>query len=296
MEHKYSTPIVIKYGGNALVTGGPGAVIPSVGSTEGVIPSVGSTATVVEGLDPVLASAVALQRSGTAVVLLHGGGPEIDRWLAERNVPTRRVDGLRVTDDATLEVTEAVLCATINKRLVRACAALGANAVGISGEDGNTLVAQRAYGSHGEDLGYVGDVTSCDPKLIDVLLAAGYLPVVAPLAIAAGNAHAYNVNADLAAAALAGALRAQAFLLVTNVSRVRRDPGDPESGIDRMSLDQARAFMQTPACEGGMLPKMRAAIAAVEAGAAASYICAPQPLGEILAGNATVIHKAHTSR
>ncbi|MGB6986814.1 MAG: acetylglutamate kinase [Candidatus Aquilonibacter sp.] len=276
MEHKYSSPIVVKYGGNALGGGG-------------VIPSVGSEATVVEGPDPVLASVLGLHLGGTQVVLLHGGGPEIDRWLADRNVPTRRVDGLRVTDAATLEVTEAVLCATINKRLVRACAALGARAVGISGEDANTLVAQTARGSHGEDLGYVGEVTACNPALINLLLAAGYLPVVAPLAIAEDNAHAFNVNADLAAAAIGGALRAHAFVMITNVARVRRDPNDPDSGINRMSLGQARAFLETPACEGGMKPKIQAAIAAVEAGAVASYICAQQPIADILAGNATIV-------
>jgi acetylglutamate kinase len=258
-------PIVIKYGGSV--------VIPRS----------------VEGPDPILAELVQLHLGGTRIVLVHGGGPEIDRWLADRHVPTRRVDGLRVTDEVTLEVTEAVLCATINKRLVRACAALGARAVGISGEDADTLVAQTAHGSHGEDLGFVGDVTACDPSLINLLLAANYLPVVAPLAVAPDDAHAYNVNADLAAAAIAGALHARAFIMITNVERVRRDPKDPASGIDRLSLDEARAFAKTPACEGGMLPKMQAAIAAVEAGAAASYICGPHSIVDALAGNATVV-------
>jgi acetylglutamate kinase len=260
MEHNYSSPLVVKYGGNAMGEGG--------------------------GLLPEL---VQLHLDGTPVVLVHGGGPEIDRWLAQRNVPTRRVDGLRVTDEATLEVTEAVLCATINKRLVRACAALGAKAVGISGEDADTLVAQTAHGSHGEDLGFVGEVTACDPSLINLLLAANYLPVVAPLAVAPDDAHAYNVNADLAAAAIAGAVRARAFVMITNVERVRRDPKDPNSGIDRLTLEEARAFVNTPACEGGMRPKMLAAIAAVESGAAASYICSPQSIAAALAGNATIV-------
>jgi len=260
MEHNYSSPLVVKYGGNAMGEGG--------------------------GLLPEL---VQLHLDGTPVVLVHGGGPEIDRWLAQRNVPTRRVDGLRVTDEATLEVTEAVLCATINKRLVRACAALGAKAVGISGEDADTLVAQTAHGSHGEDLGFVGEVTACDPSLINLLLAANYLPVVAPLAVAPDDAHAYNVNADLAAAAIAGAVRARAFVMITNVERVRRDPKDPNSGIGRLTLEEARAFVDTPACEGGMRPKMLAAIAAVESGAAASYICSPQSIAAALAGNATIV-------
>jgi len=252
---------VVKYGGNAFV----------------------------EGRDPLLESAVAAHLAGEPIVLVHGGGPEIDRWLAQRQVPTRRVDGLRVTDAPTLEVTEAVLCATINKRLVRNCAALGARAVGVSGEDGALLVAQAARGSQGEDLGFVGQVTHCDPALVVLLLQAGYLPVVAPLGIAADGSTAYNVNADLAAAALAGALRARAFVMITNVARVRRDVNDPSSAIDRLSLADARAFAASPACEGGMRPKMHAAIAAVEAGSSASYIGDPQRIAETLAGNATVI-------
>jgi len=271
-------PLVIKYGGSALVIPSEAPlVIPSEAPL--VIPSVAKRS---RGTDPLLEELVALHQTGTPVVLVHGGGPEIDRWLAQRNVPTRRVDGLRVTDEATLEVTEAVLCATINKRLVRACAALGVKAVGISGEDADTLVAQTAHGSHGEDLGYVGDVTACDPSLINLLLAAKYLPVVAPLAVAPDDAH-------LAAAAIAGAVHARAFVMITNVERVRRDPKDPNSGIDRLSLEEARAFVATPACEGGMRPKMHAAIAAVEAGAAASYICGPQSIAAALAGNATIV-------
>ena len=285
MEHKYSSPIVIKLGGSTL---GYRSVIVPAADMEGH-PEAQARASLGLGTPGFLESLVALHAAGDPVVLVHGGGPEIDRWLAANDLPTHRVDGLRVTDGVTLEITEAVLCATVNKRLVRKCAALGARTVGISGQDGATLVAKRAYGSKGEDLGYVGDVTSTDPALINLLLAANYLPIVAPLAVAADGSHAFNVNADLAAAALAGAVRAEAFVMITDVERVRRDPKDPASGINRMSLGQARAFMDTPACEGGMKPKMQAAIAAVEAGASASYICAQQPIAGILAGNATII-------
>jgi acetylglutamate kinase len=270
-------PIVIKQGGSTL--GGGGAFRSVITTSVGPPPR-----------NPrFLESVVELHVAGSPVVLVHGGGPEIDLWLAESNVETRRIDGLRVTDETALKVTEAVLCATINKRIVRACAALGARAVGISGEDGATLVAQRAYGSKGEDLGFVGEVTSSNPALINLLLAAGYLPIVAPLAIATDKTHAFNVNADLAAAAIAGALQAAAFVMITDVERVRRDPKDPSTGIDRLSLDEAREFVATPACEGGMKPKMQAAIAAVESGAAASYICEQQPIESVLAGNATIV-------
>ncbi len=283
MQHKYATPIVLKYGGNAMSASPPPVTLRL---------SAPVTLSLSKG-DPLLAEAVRLHLRGTPVVLVHGGGPEIDRWLAQRGVTTTRIDGLRVTDAETLEVTEAVLCATINKRLVRACTALGARAVGVSGEDGATLTATLAYGSHGEDLGYVGDVSACDPSLIELLLEQGYLPIVAPLAISPDRAHALNVNADLAAAAIAGALHARAFILATNVARVLRDPADPASGIDTMTLEQAHDFLRDPACSGGMQPKLRAAIAAVESGAQRAYICeaGDETIARALDGGmATIIH------
>jgi acetylglutamate kinase len=220
------------------------------------------------------------------LVLVHGGGPEIDAALAVRGITTERIDGLRVTDEATLATTEAVLCGTINKRLVRECSALGLKAVGISGQDGALLVA-RAVANRA--LGYVGEIVACNPGIIYALLDAGYVPIVAPLAISEDGTHALNVNADLAAAAIAGALKARAFIMVTNVPRVLRDPHDAASAIDRMSVDEARAFAQTPGCNGGMKPKIDAAIAATASGAAASYIGAAQPLRDILTGSATII-------
>ncbi len=259
MEHNYASPIVIKYGGNAMLEPSP-PITPS--------PPKG---------DPTLAEAAALHEPGDPVVLVHGGGPEIDRRLAANSIEIHRIDGLRVTSAEALEITEAVLCATINKRLVRAFALAGTKAAGISGQDGGVLVARFARGRRGENLGYVGEIVDCDPGLLLALLRAGYLPVVAPLAIAEDGSNALNVNADLAAAAIAGALRARAFVISTNVARVLRDPADPSSAIDRMTIDEARAFMCSPACSGGMLPKLRSAVTAVETGAKCAYICAAGP-------------------
>jgi len=277
MVNEYATPlaagpVVVKYGGNAMTSGRP----------EGAQPEP----------DPVLSEIAQLWAAGTRVVLVHGGGPEIDRALAQRGISTERIAGMRVTDAGTLDTTEAVLCGTLNKRLVRACTTLGIPCAGISGEDGGTLVAEKLRPENGADLGYVGDVVACDPKLIRALLEAGFLPVVAPLAIAVDAAHAYNVNADLAAAAIAGALKASAFILVTNVNRVLRDLADPTSGIDRLTLDEARAFAASDACDGGMKPKMAASIEAVRAGALASYITRAATDGlskAIRFGDATVI-------
>ncbi len=147
--------------------------------------------------DPVLTEIASLREAGAAVVLVHGGGPEIDAALTQRGIVTKRIDGMRVTDAVTLEVTEAVLCGSVNKRLVRDALALGIPAVGLSGQDGNLLVAERTGGLRGEDLGYVGRIVATDASPLRALLDAGFVPVVAPLAISRDGAHAYNVNADL---------------------------------------------------------------------------------------------------
>lgn len=264
MTHGYASPLVVKYGGNAMRDG---------------------------GADPLLEEIAALRHAGRPVIVVHGGGPEIDRWLSARSIQSRRIDGMRVTDAATLETTEAVLCGTINKRIVRALSALGVPAAGVSGQDARTLVAKRSFGKEGVDLGFVGEIVECSPALLHALLSAGYLPVVAPLAVAADGSTAYNVNADLAAAAIASATKASAFMLMTNVRRVLRDPDDATSGIDRIDVAAARAFSQSDACRESMKPKIDAALAAAEAGVSNVYICAagPEAIRRAFEGDATTI-------
>ena len=256
--------IVIKYGGNAMGAAVDAALIEEV---------------------------AALRGEGRQLVVVHGGGPEIDQALERAGVATHRVDGLRVTDAPALEIAEAVLCATANKRLVRACLERGIPAVGISGQDGGLVRARRALSPSGQDLGFVGEVASVDPAPLLALLSAGYLPVVSPVAAGEDFRHAYNVNADTVAGAIAAALKADAYVALTNVERVLADPADPQSRIDVLPLAQARAFAQSAACASGMKPKMLAAIAAVAGGARRAYICAAKPgaIVSALAGNATVI-------
>jgi acetylglutamate kinase len=273
MQHEYAIPltagpVVVKYGGNAMPD-------PSV-----------------DCADPTLFEIAELWCSGWPIVLVHGGGPEIDAALAQRGIVTERIDGMRVTDAETLAVTEAVLCATVNKRIVRALTALGVAAVGISGQDGGTLVAHPMRPIDGADLGHVGDIQDSDPRLIRALLSAGFLPVVAPIARSGDATSAFNVNADLAAAALAGALSAQAFVAITNVRRVFRDINDPGSAIDRLTPSEAGAFATSSACLCGMKPKLMAAALAVTSGAAASYIIGAKPGGvsaALFRGDATIV-------
>jgi acetylglutamate kinase len=269
MTHKDASanrPLVVKYGGNAM-GGDP------------------------DELDPVLAELAGLQRAGRPVVLVHGGGPSIDRALLRQGVETRRVAGLRVTDAATLEVTEAVLCATLNKRLVRSLTRAGARVAGVSGQDGGTLVATKTRSPDGSDLGFVGTVIDTDPALLWTLLRAGFLPVVSPLALSNGATHAYNVNADAAAAAIADALDASALVMLTGVPRVLRDPSDPSTSIHRLSLLDAIAFVDGPACRDGMRPKLNAAITYVSARTGSAYICATKPgaIASALDGDATIV-------
>ena len=273
MQHHYAIPsaegpLVIKYGGNAMPD-------PTA-----------------DCADPTLFEVAEFWRSGWPIVLVHGGGPEIDTALAKRGLVTERIDGMRVTDAATLAITEAVLCATLNKRIVRALAALGLPAVGISGQDGGTLVARAMRSATGADLGYVGEIAECDSRLVRTLLGGGFFPVVAPIARSHDATTAFNVNADLAAAALGGALNAQAFVTITNVRRVLRDVDDPNSAIDTFTSSEARAFARTDACRSGMKPKLLAAAQAVTAGAAASYICAAAPgaiAAALFTADATVV-------
>jgi acetylglutamate kinase len=269
MSHKYARTLVVKYGGAAMRADGDAAH------------------------DPLLLEIVALRASGAGVVVVHGGGPEIDSALALRDIETQRIDGLRVTDAATLGIVEAVLCGTLNKRLVRAALALGLPAVGVSGEDGATLIARRAVGTAGEDLGYVGAIAETDTRVIRNLLDGGFLPVVAPLAVSREDWQAYNINADLAAAAIAAALRADAFVLVTDVSRVLRDPENADSGIDSLTCDEALRFIATDACRSSMKPKLQSAAEAVANGAASAYICALKggAIAAALAGDATIVRR-----
>ena len=147
-------------------------------------------------------------------------------------MPQRRVAGLRVTDAATLAVTESVLCGTVNKALVRALLARGVRAAGISGQDGALLVARPMARVEGQDMGFVGEIERVQPAVLEGLFAAGITPVVAPLAVTADGRTALNVNADTSAGAIAGALAADAYIIVTNVERVRLRVDDPSSGIE----------------------------------------------------------------
>lgn len=234
--------IVVKYGGNAMAD---------------------------PAEDPVLSDLAGLSKSGYRVVLVHGGGPQIDAALRVRGIPEERIDGLRVTSLAALETVESVLCSTVNKELVRALGALGVKSVGVSGEDGGLLWARR----FDQRLGAVGEITEVRPEVLRTLLEGGFLPVVAPVALDADDPTGrLNVNADTSAGAIAGALQADAYVVVTDVEGVRRELADPDSTVPRLTAAQALAWLDDGTLSGGMRPKMRGALDALGRGARRALI------------------------
>lgn len=198
---------------------------------------------------------------GTPVVLVHGGGPQLTRMLDALGIESRFHEGLRVTDEATLEVAEMVFAGGVNKGLVRGLNTLGVPAAGISGTDGPTLLVEPVEG-----LGRVGEVTSVEPGLIRTLLNGGFVPVVAPLGL--GPEGAYNVNADSAAAALAVGLGAGHLFLLTDVDGLLKD-GEAVASLD---AEESEGFVRSGLAAGGMVPKLRAAAEAARGGVKARVL------------------------
>jgi acetylglutamate kinase len=253
--------IVLKYGGNAMTAG-----------TD----------------DPVLDEIARLAQSGMSVVVVHGGGPQIDAALRAQGIPEERVEGLRVTSAAARDVVETVLCGSVNKDLVRGLLARGARAFGFSGLDGAMLRVRRMRIA-GHDLGYVGEPASVDAALLRGILALGLLPVIAPMGLDPSDGAALNLNADTVAGAIAAALGADAYVVLTNVAGVRRDRNDPASVISRLTIEQANGFLADGTFSDGMRPKMRAAIEAVAGGARRAVIAEAvrDGIGAALAGAGT---------
>ncbi len=218
--------------------------------------------------DPVLADLVRLTHDGTAVVLVHGGGPAVDAELRERHMPTRRIAGLRVTDAATLAVVTEILGRRVNAAIVAALNAAGGRAERVAGDEGVFLATRRERPA---GLAYVGEIAAVDVEPVRAVLARGNIPVVSPIG-ADRDGQRYNINADTAAGALAAALGVDAYFVVTDVARVRFDRNDPASGIARMTVADAEAYARRGIFTDGMLPKIEAALVAVRGGVGRALI------------------------
>jgi acetylglutamate kinase len=218
-----------------------------------------------------------LKQVGIDPVVVHGGGPQIGRMLERLAIKSEFVDGLRVTDAATMEVAEMVLSGLLNKRIVAGINAAGARAVGLSGKDANLIRPRKLRRSQRDpdsniekivDLGFVGEPAEVDPHVLEALDASGFIPVVAPIG-ADGNGQTYNINADTAAGAIAGAMDAERLLLLTDVEGVLDKSG---ALIHEMTVAEAKGYMADGTLHGGMIPKVETCIKAIEEGVKAVVI------------------------
>ncbi len=208
---------------------------------------------------------VLLKYVGINPVIVHGGGPQIERTLKKLDIPTHFVEGLRVTDEQTLAVVEMVLSGSINKEIVQEIHNMGGQAIGLSGKDGKLLVAEKVKG---KDIGLVGDVVQVNTKIIRNISDSGYIPVIAPLAFGI-DGKGYNVNADTAAGSIAKALAAEKLVLLTDVPGVLDANLRP---ISNLRADEARELVKSDTVRGGMIPKITCCLDALEGGVKKAHI------------------------
>lgn len=218
----------------------------------------------------VMQDIVLLRTVGIKPVLVHGGGKEVSEVMQRMGLQPRFAGGLRVTDAETMEIVEMVLAGTTNKGIVSLIHRAGGKAVGLSGKDGNLLVAKKLT-PDGKDIGYVGEVTQVNAEVLEVLSEAGYIPVISSVAIGE-DGQSYNVNADHAAGAIAAALRAEKLIVLTDVPGVLANLNDPASLISEMSIAEAEELLRNGKAESGMAPKLEACITALRGGVQRAHI------------------------
>lgn len=233
---KYSgKTIVIKYGGNAM-------------NDEAV------TTTILQDI-------AALKIVGVNPILVHGGGPEINKLLGKLGIEPNFKNGMRVTDEATMEVAQMILCGKINKNIVGELNSMGVKAIGLCGKDAGLIKAEKLD----PELGYVGKITEINSKLLEILAKDEFIPVIASIATdEAGNS--YNVNADVAAAAIGAAMHAEKLLFLSDIDGIMANKDKAETLIDRISVSELRKMIENGSITGGMVPKANSCIDAIERG------------------------------
>ncbi len=204
-----------------------------------------------------------LKLVGFKPIVVHGGGKDISRWVEKVGKEAKFVNGLRVTDEETMEIAEMVL-GKVNKSLVAMVQELGVKAVGISGKDGGLLKVEKKY-ADGQDIGYVGNITGVNTKLLEDLLENDFLPIVSPIGLD-DNFETYNINADDAACAIAKAMHADKLAFLTDIEGVYKDPEDKSTFISRLSVSEANALIKEGYIGGGMLPKLNNCTDAIDNG------------------------------
>ena len=212
-----------------------------------------------------------LKYIGLKPVVVHGGGSEISSLLTRLGKESIFIDGLRVTDEETAFVAEMVLSGSIGKGLVDNLEQVGIKAVGISGKDGRTFLCEKKSDEKGRDLGYVGSITKVDTTLVDSLLKSNFVPVLSPVGVdAAGNT--YNINADYAASAIAGALNAQKLIFLTDVEGILTDKDDPSTIIRTLTHSEAVSYIANGTINGGMIPKVQCCLDGLQKGVESVHV------------------------
>lgn len=233
--------IVVKYGGNAMIND--------------------------ELKEAVMRDIVLLSTIGIKVVLVHGGGPEINKTLKAMNIESKFVDGLRVTDKETVNVVQMVLAGKVNKDLVCQIGNSGGHAIGLSGMDGNMLKCEPVDSEHG----YVGKIVDVNMEVVEEVLANNFIPVISTIGYDE-NGNCYNINADTVAAAVAGALNAEALVSMTDVVGLLRDKNDDSTLIHRIYISDVPALIAEGVIDGGMIPKINSMISAIREGVKKAFI------------------------
>lgn len=246
IQKYYGKTIVIKYGGNAMVSE--------------------------ELCSAVISDIVLLSLVGIKVVVVHGGGPDINDMLKRTGKESKFVNGLRYTDEETMDIVQMVLCGKVNKNLVSKINKTGGRAVGICGIDDNLLRAKKLCGKNGEDLGLVGDIVEVNPAVIENALKEGTIPVISTVAAGLDDNNSYNVNADTAAAKIAISLGAEKLILMTDIRGVLMDPKDESTLIPVIKLSEIDDLKKSGIISGGMIPKIDCCIDSVENGVHRTHI------------------------
>ena len=240
IQDYYGKVVVVKYGGNAMINE--------------------------ELKNAVIRDICLLNLVGIKVVLVHGGGPEISEMLKKVGHQSRFVNGLRYTDEVTMDVVQMILCGKVNKNLVSMLDKAGGKGVGLGGMDGSLFEAVRQVDEDGTEYGYVGEIRQVNPQIVQDMLEKGYIPVVSSVAAGLDEETNYNVNADIAAAKLAVALKAKKLILLTDVRGLMRDPKDDATLIPSLKVSEVPALVREGIISGGMIPKVHCCVEAVRQG------------------------------
>lgn len=244
IQEYYGKTIVIKYGGNAMINDN-------------------LTQTVINDI-------ILMKCIGINPIIVHGGGPDISNTLTKMNHESKFINGLRYTDETTINVAQMVLAGKVNKDLVKLIEKDGGKAIGLSGIDGSLIKAKKL--KIGIDLGYVGEITSVNTELLYLAMNSGFIPVVSSIAIGENDNNSYNINADTCASKIASALKAEKLILLTDVPGVMTDPSDSSTLISTLRLHQIPKLTVDKVINGGMIPKISCCVESVRMGVKKAHI------------------------